>query len=161
MRRLSLLSVISALLITGLGAQTPLAPTFATLDQEIRDGVYGNVDALYVLRGGKPVVDQRYARDYREISRGRVSAIGCGEGCTDAAAMHHFNYFHPNWHPYFQGRPVHTLQSVTKSIAATVVGIAIERGEVAALDRPFLRYFKDRDLSRVDPRLHKATLQDC
>ena len=74
--------------------------------------------------------------------------------------MHEFNYFHPNWHPYYQGRDVHTLQSVTKSIAATVIGVALGRGEIAALDRPFLQYFKDRDLSRVDPRLHRATLDD-
>jgi CubicO group peptidase (beta-lactamase class C family) len=74
--------------------------------------------------------------------------------------MHEFNYLHPNWHPYYQGRDVHTLQSVTKSIAATVIGIALGRGEIASLDRPFLEFFKDRDLSRVDPRLRGATLAD-
>ena len=55
---------------------------------------------------------------------------------------------------------MHTLQSVTKSIAATVIGIALGRGEIRSLDRPFLQYFKDHDLSRVDPRLHRATLAD-
>jgi CubicO group peptidase (beta-lactamase class C family) len=136
------------------------AAPFAALDKEIRDGVYGNVDRLVVVRRGQAVFNQRYPRDYREISRGQVGPIGCGEGCTDASRMHEFNYFHPNWHPYYQGRDIHTLQSVTKSIAATVIGIAIGRSEVAALDRPFLQYFKDRDLSRVDPRLQRATLTD-
>jgi CubicO group peptidase (beta-lactamase class C family) len=136
------------------------AAPFAALDKEIRDGVYGNVDRVFVVRRGQAIFSQRYARDYREISRGRVGPLGCGEGCTDASRMHEFNYFHPNWHPYYQGRDVHTLQSVTKSIAATVIGMAIGRGDVAALDRPFLQYFKDRDLSRVDPRLHRATLDD-
>lgn len=136
------------------------AAAFAALDKEIRDGVYGNVDRLFVVRRGQAIVNQRYPRDYREISRGHVGPLGCGEGCTDASRMHEFNYFHPNWHPYYQGREVHTLQSVTKSIAATVVGIAIGRGDVAALDQPFLQYFKDRDLSRVDPRLQRATLAD-
>ena len=68
-------------------------------------------------------------------------------------AMHEFNYSTPTGIRTYQGRDVHTLQSVTKSIAATVIGIALGRGEIAALDRPFLQYFKDRDLSRAEPRL--------
>jgi CubicO group peptidase (beta-lactamase class C family) len=106
------------------------------------------------------VVDGRYPRDYTSISRGRVGPLGCGEGCTDKTWMHEFNYYHPNWHPFYQGRDVHTLQSVTKSIASTVVGIAIARGAPGALDRPFLEYLRDRDLSRVDPRLKRATVFD-
>src|SRR5262245_33143783 len=133
---------------------------FAALDKEIRDGAYGNVDRILVLRRGHAIVNQRYARDYKTISRGQVGPIGCGEGCTDASRMHEFNYFHPNWHPYYQGRDVHTLQSVTKSVAATVIGIAVGRGEADGLDRPFLQYFKDRDLLKVDPRLHRTTLAD-
>lgn len=159
------------------GAQAPLWPTsgwttatpasqglsvtrFAALDRDIRGGGFGNVDRLVVIKGGRLVVDERYPRDYREISRGRVGPLGCGEGCTDDARMHQFNYLHPTWHPYYQGRDVHTLQSVTKSIAATAIGIALGRGELGTLDRPFLEFFKDRDLSQVDPRLRRATLRD-
>ena len=47
--------------------------------------------------------------------------------------MHEFNYMHPDWHPYYKGRDIHTLQSVTKSMAATVVGIALRRGEIRSL----------------------------
>jgi CubicO group peptidase (beta-lactamase class C family) len=141
-------------------AQGLASAPFAVLDKEIREGVYGNVDRVLVVRRGHVIVNHRYARDYKTISRGQVGPLGCGEGCTDASRMHEFNYFHPNWHPYYQGRDVHTLQSVTKSIAATVIGIALGRGEIGALDRPFLTYFKDRDLSRVDSRLHRATLAD-
>ena len=130
------------------------------LDDQIRKDVYGYVDYLFVARGGRAVVNERYPRDYRAISRGRENAIGCGEGCADAAKMHQYNYFHPNWHPYHQGRPVHSLQSVTKSIAATVIGIAVGRGDVTGIDAPFLPYFKDKNLTRVDARLHRATLAD-
>src|SRR6185436_1353440 len=55
---------------------------------------------------------------------------------------------------------VHSLQSVTKSIAATLIGIALGRGEIAALDRPFVSFFQDRDLSRADARLRRSTLED-
>ena len=133
---------------------------FDALDHDIGSGVYGNIDRLLVIRNGHAVVNKRYARNYREISRGHSGPLGCGEGCTDKAAMHEFNYYHPNWHPYYQGRDVHTLQSVTKSVSATVIGISLGRGEIARLDMPFLTFFEAWDLSRVDARLRKATLDD-
>ena len=154
------LPLLVAISCAALAAQAPSTPTFASIDSDVRSGMFGNVDRLYVARKGAVVADFRYPRDYREISRGKVGPLGCGEGCTDSSRMHEFNYFHPNWHPYYQGRDVHTLQSVTKSIAATVIGIALGRGEIKSLDQPFLDYFRDRDLSRVDKRLAKATVAD-
>ena len=138
----------------------PQPAGLAALDRDARAGVYGNIDAIVVMRGGRAVFEQRYPRSYEEISRGRVGPLGCGEGCSDRVRMHEFNYYHPRWHPYYQGRDVHTLQSVTKSIAATVVGIALGRGHLRSLDQPFLEFFKDRDLARVDPRLRRASLRD-
>lgn len=130
------------------------------IDRAARDGAYGNIDAILVTRHGRLVADYRYERDYREISRGHDGPLGCGEGCDDPARLHQYNYFHPRWHPYFQGTSLHTLQSVTKSIAATVVGLALEDDEIASLDAPLLPFFEDRDLSGVDPRLRTATLRD-
>ena len=132
----------------------------AAIDRDVKAGVYGNVDHVFVAYRGTAIVDQRYPRDYREISKGRTSPIGCGEGCADPAWMHEFNYLHPNWHPYYQGRDVHTLQSVTKSVSATAIGVALGRKEIAGFDQPFLSFFKDRDLSKIDPRLRRATLDD-
>ena len=136
------------------------AVRLASLDTEIKAGAFGNVDRMVVVKGGRLVFDGRYARDYREISRGKAGPLGCGEGCTDPAWMHEFNYYHPNWHPYYQGRDVHSLQSVTKSIAATAIGIALGRGEIGSLDRPFLEFFKDRSLPGADPRLRRSTVRD-
>ena len=130
------------------------------LDREIAEGVYGNIDRVVVTRGNHLVLDRRYPRDYREISRGRKGPLGCGDGCTDPSAMDEYNYYHPNWHPFYQGRDVHTLQSVTKSIAATVIGIAKGRARIQRLDVPFVPFFERWNLSRVDPRLRRATLQD-
>ena len=132
----------------------------AAIDRDVKAGVYGNVDHVFVAYRGTAIVDQRYPRDYREISKGRTSPIGCGEGCADPAWMHEFNYLHPNWHPYYQGRDVHTLQSVTKSVSATAIGVALGRKDIAGFDQPFLSFFKDRDLSKIDPRLRRATLDD-
>ena len=136
------------------------AAALADLDRAAATGAYGHVDWLFVARGGTAVFDRRYERDYKTISRGRSGPIGCGEGCTDPAWMHEFNYLHPRWHPFYEGRDVHSLQSVTKSIAATVVATALHRGRIKGVDVPFLTFFKDRDLSKVDRRLQRATLAD-
>jgi CubicO group peptidase (beta-lactamase class C family) len=149
-------AVFELLLQTTSPAMTPLD----TIDRDIRSGVYGNVDRLYVVRKGEVIADRSYPRDYRAISHGRVGPLGCGDGCADETWMHEFNYFHPDWHPYYKGRDIHTLQSVTKSIAATVIGVALRRGEIRTLDQPFLEHFADEDLSRIDPRLRTATIAD-
>jgi CubicO group peptidase (beta-lactamase class C family) len=146
---------------TATPASVGLKPESLTaLDGEIKSGTFGNVDHLFVAYKGTAIFNERYARDYREISRGRKSPIGCGYGCADQSWMHEFNYLHPDWHPYYQGRDVHTLQSVTKSVAATVIGIAHGRKEITGFNQPLLSFFKDRDLSKIDPRLRRATLDD-
>lgn len=51
-------------------------------------------------------------------------------------------------------------QSVTKSVAATVIGAAISRGEIAGVEAPPLSFLDDYDLSGMDPRLRRASLED-
>lgn len=130
------------------------------LDDRIRAGDFGYVDRLVIVRNGQVVVDERYHNDYREISRGARSELGCGYGCSDPEWDHEYNYLHPDWHPYYQGGDVHTLQSVTKSVAATLIGIAIEQGAIGGVDSPLLTHLDGYDLSGVAPALHRATLQD-
>ena len=130
------------------------------LHRDVVGGTYGHVDRLLVIRRGRAVFDQRYSRDYAAISRGRRTAIGCGDGCADQSWMHEFNYLHPTFHPYYRGRDVHTLQSVTKSVAATVIGIALARKEISALDRPVRPIFADIPIPRQDPRLSRVTIAD-
>ncbi len=140
----------------GLNAQ-PLA----AFHQRIQAGDFGNVDRLLVIRNGYVVMNERYPRDYREISRGAQGALGCGEGaCPDPTAIHPYNYYHPDYHPYFQGRDLHTLQSVTKSMAATVIAAAIHQRLIASVDVNLLSFFEDYDVLRMDPRFEDATLAD-
>jgi CubicO group peptidase (beta-lactamase class C family) len=157
-----------------LAAQQPAAWPRATFEQQgmqpapilavvesARTGGFGNVDRLVVIRNGSLVLSERFGLDYRTISRGRRSYIGCGiDACTDSSQLHHFNYLHPDWHPYYQGRDVHTLQSVTKSVTSALFGVALARGELQSVETPLLSFFGSYDLSRVDPRLERATLAD-
>ncbi|MDF1505433.1 serine hydrolase [Roseisolibacter sp. H3M3-2] len=138
-------------------AQTPLA----ALVERIRAGTHGNVDHLLVLRGDSTLVDERFARDYAAISRGHRTPIGCGsDACPDSAAVHPYNYLHPRYHPWWQGGDLHTLQSVTKSVAATLIGVARQRGQIKDESVPLLSFFEGYDLRAADPRLRRATLAD-
>lgn len=153
-------TALALVVVLAQAAPAPELPgTLAALDRDVAAGRYVHVDHIVIIRDGRTVFDRPYARDYRAISRGRVSDIGCGEGCAEPAWNHEFNYLHPAWHPFYQGRDVHTLQSVTKSIAATVVGIALA-GTPGALDRPFMEFLPGRAPANADPRLARATLRD-
>lgn len=59
-----------------------------------------------------------------------------------------WNAADPDFHPWWRGGSVHTLQSVTKPVAATVVGVAIERGDIAG-DTEGGLYLEPRDLARI------------
>ena len=126
-----------------------------------QSGTFGNADRLVVIRNGKLLLDERFPRDYREISRGKRTPLGCGiDACKDSSEINPYNYFHPTFHPFWQGSSMHTLQSVTKSVAATVIGVAMQRGEIKSVQTPLLSFFGKYNLTKVDPRLQKATLAD-
>jgi len=150
----------------GWAASTPqsqkLDPApLAALDHDLASGTYGHVDRLVVVRNGYLVVSRRYDNDYRAISRGRRDALGCGtDACEGWSGQSDFNYYDPDRHPYYQGRDIHTLQSITKSVTSALIGIAIGRGAIPSVDAPLLSFLEGYDLSKVDPRLHSATLAD-
>jgi len=139
-----------------------LAPeTFASLTARIRTGEFGYVDRLLVVHDGWLIVNERFANNYRAISRGARSPLGCGvDACTGPADSHQYNYLHPDWHPFYQGHEIHTLQSVTKSVASALIGVAIHRGEIPGVEAPVLSFLGDYDVSRADRRLRRATLAD-
>jgi len=123
------------------------APLLA-LDSAVKSGEFDNVDRLVVVRNGKLVLSQSYDVDYRQISSGFDMR------------PHQFNYQHPDWHPYYMGRDVHSLQSVTKSVTSALIGIAIGSGEIPGVDVPVLQLLEDYDVEVPDERLATATLED-
>ena len=118
------------------------------LDRQVRAGAFDNVDRLVVLRNGKLVMSERYPRDYRSISAGFDMR------------PHQFNYQHPDWHPFYMGTQLHSLQSVTKSVTSALIGIAIGRGDLPEVGTPLLPLLADYDTSGTDARLAAATLED-
>ncbi len=135
---------------------------WAALDSAIVAGRHGHVDRVLVLRGGRIVYDRAYARDYRTIAAGARAFIGCGPGACDGADIPAtYNYFDPATHPFRAGTDLHSLQSVTKSVIATVLAAAQQAGVVrATADTPFLSLLGDAARWAGDPRLQRATLAD-
>jgi hypothetical protein len=126
------------------------------LHEAIADGRYGLVDRFLVVRDGFLVLNERYARDYQAASRGKRSAIGCGwESCRDSSAIHEFNYLHPEFHPWYRGRDLHTLQSATKSIAATVSAPRLP-GRDPGVEAPLLSFLRTT-ICPASIRAHHAT----
>jgi CubicO group peptidase (beta-lactamase class C family) len=113
------------------------------LEREIAAGKYGYIDGVLLIRHGRIGFEQHFAHDYR--------ALFVGKG-----APWIYNYYDPDWHPFYQGTALHTLQSVSKSVTSTLVGIAIERGEIPDVNVAVMPYFAP---FRVAPDARRDSLR--
>lgn len=127
----------------------------ATLDQDIASGKHGYVDSLLVIRRGKAVYERTYRHDYDRIY-GELSRI---KGPLNPDPKGQFNYYNPDWHPYYRRGDLHTLQSVTKTVTSILIGVATSRKEFTDLDTPVLRFFDASKVSNVDDRKRRLTLR--
>lgn len=62
-------------------------------------------------------------------------------------------YFYP-----YDGRTVHDLASVTKSVMTTLIAIAADQGQLE-LDRPMVSFFPDRTIANRDARKEAITVR--
>lgn len=122
--------------------------TLEALDREFAAGTHGQVTGLLVIRHGKVVFDRTYDHDFDKLFEGRDPVRGP------------YNYFDPDWHPYYMHGPLHTMQSVSKSVTSTLVGIAIGRGELPPVTTKVLPLFNDFRAPAADPRRDAMTLED-
>jgi len=127
------------------------------LDADIAGGKYGLVDSLLVLRCGTAVFDKSYKHDYGQIYGERAKK----EGPLNHDLQGPYNYFSTNFHPYYQGGGMHTMQSVTKTVTSVTIGIARTRDEfTASLDTPIVKYFEAKKIANLDARKKRITIRD-
>jgi len=86
-----------------------------------------------------------------------ASAQGGARNAHDVTGP--FNYFNPWWHPYYRGGDLHTLQSVTKTVASVVFGVAITRGDFKSIDVPVLSFFDTTKVANIDDRKRHMTVR--
>lgn len=133
------------------------AAVFDSIDAEIRDGRYGNIDRLVVIRHGKLVLDKSYARDYERLYGDSARSTTALNNSRDRTGP--FNYFNSWWHPTYRRGSLHTLQSVTKTVASAVIGVAVTRGDFPSLDTPILQYWDTSTVANVDDRKRRIRIR--
>ena len=63
------------------------------------------------------------------------------------------------WPPYDQGDK-HTVELITKSMVGTLVGIAIDRGEIESVDQKMVDFFPETTLENMDDQKAAISLQN-
>ncbi len=119
----------------------------ATLGDGLAEG-HGNIDDMLVIRNGHVVYERHYERDYTHMNDGTGQAPGL------------YNYYDPQWHPYSEGSDLHTMQSVTKSVASALIGIAIGRGEISSVDAKVVDFLEGYEIANLDEWKRAMTLRD-
>ena len=129
----------------------------AALGAALARGKYSLVDSFQVFRCGKVVYERQYSHDYSKIYQKQVGV----RGPLNAHLTGPYNYFDPAFHPYYQSTDLHTMQSISKTVTATVIGIALARGDFkSGLDTPVLTWFDAASVKNVDERKRRMTLRD-
>ncbi len=128
----------------------------AAFDADLASGKYGLVDSMLILRCGKAVYEKNYSHDYGQIYGERAKK----EGPLNHDLNGPYNYFNTNFHPYFHGSDMHTMQSVSKTITSITYGIAKTHNDfTASLDSPIMQYFGGHKIANLDERKKKITIR--
>jgi CubicO group peptidase (beta-lactamase class C family) len=129
----------------------------AAFDADIGGGKYGLVDSMLVLRCGTAVYDKSYAHDYVQIYGERAKK----EGPLNHDPHGPYNYFSTEFHPFYQGSNMHTMQSVSKTVTSITIGIARTRNEfTASLDAPIVPLLGIKKIQNLDDRKKRITVRD-
>jgi CubicO group peptidase (beta-lactamase class C family) len=139
-------------------AAVGLAPApLAALDADFTSGKIPLIDSFLVARCGAIAYERSYTHDYATIYKKEAHE----RGPLNPHLTGPYNYFDPDWHPYFHGTSAHSMQSVSKTVTATVIGIAIARGDFkASLDTPVLQFFDVRRVKNIDDRKRRMKLRN-
>jgi CubicO group peptidase (beta-lactamase class C family) len=123
------------------------AAALSALDQEFASGSRGQITGMLVIRHGRVVFDKSYSHDFDKLFEGRDPIRGP------------YNYYDPDWHPFYRHGPLHTMQSVSKSVTSALVGIAIGRGELPPVETRVMPLFEGVPAAGSDPRRADMTLE--
>ncbi len=133
------------------------AKVLDSIDTEIRAGAYGLIDRLLVIRHGQIAYDRSYKQNYDSAYADSVHINGA-LNAHDLTGP--YNYYNSWWHPYYRRGDLHSLQSVTKTIASVIIGTAVTRGDFPSINRPVLSFFDAAKIANVDERKQRMTVRN-
>ncbi len=128
----------------------------AELDADITSGNYGHVDGMLVIRHGRVAFERSYTTDYDRAygeEAKRPSTLNASHPTGP------YNYFNPWWHPFYRRGDLHSLQSVTKTVASVVIGVAVRRGDFPDIDTPAIQFFDTTRIASLDDRKRRMTIR--
>ena len=126
-------------------------------DADIASGKYTMTDSFRIFRCGTEVFARQYRHDYGQV----YAKEGKTKGPLNARLTGRYNYFDTEWHPFYHGTDLHTMQSVSKTVTSIIFGVAITRGDFkAALNTPVLKYFDVAKVKNVDDRKRHMTIEN-
>src|SRR5215471_1836368 len=127
-----------------------------SFDADLARGKYMLIDSFQVFRCGAEIFARNYVHDYGQIYGKQAKT----RGPLNARLTGPYNYFDPDWHPFYHGTDMHTMQSVSKTITSVIFGVAITRGDFKAiLNTPVLNFFDVARVKNVDDRKRRMTLK--
>src|SRR6266436_143346 len=128
----------------------------AAFDADLAGGKYGLVDSMLVLRCGTAVYDKSYPHDYGQIYGERAKK----EGPLNHDLHGPYDYFSTEFHPFYRGSEMHTMQSVSKTVTSITFGIARMRNEfTASLDAPIVQFLGGHKIANLDDRKKRITMR--
>jgi CubicO group peptidase (beta-lactamase class C family) len=131
--------------------------TLKNLDADIASGKYALTDSFRVFRCGTEVFARQYQHDYGRVYAKETKT----KGPLNARLTGRYDYFDTEWHPFYHGTDLHTMQSVSKTVTSIIFGVAITRGDFkASLETPVLKYFDAAKVKNVDDRKRHITVEN-
>lgn len=124
--------------------------------EDLRSGRYGLVDHFLLIRHGRVVVDEKFVRDYGSIAATVRPDEKVGINTRDPQ----YDYDNTDFHPYYDGTDLHSLQSVTKSVTSAALGLALDAEYIEGIDVPVLPFFEEYEFDNSDPRKAAISLAD-
>jgi CubicO group peptidase (beta-lactamase class C family) len=131
--------------------------TLKNFDADIASGKYPLMDSLRVFRCGAEVFARQYQHDYSQIYAKEAKI----RGPLNARLTGRYNYFDTEWHPFYHGTDLHTMQSISKTVTSIIIGVAITRGDFkASLETPVLKYLDVAKVEHVNDYKRHMTVEN-
>jgi len=133
-----------------------------SLNFKLEKGIYGYIDEVFISKNDSIIFHNKFNLNYPTISKNKKGKMGCGSNmCEDSSEITTYNYYHPKYHPYYINSDLHTLQSITKSVASTIIGTAIQNHDLKGVHTNVYQFFRDYSLSdSIKRHLESTTLEN-
>ena len=131
------------------------------LHEEFKNGAHGYIDSFLVIRNKHLIFEEYYENDYGLLTKNRrTEQAEIMQKNYGDKARPIYNYYDPEWHPFFKQTNLHTIQSVSKSVTSALIGIAIKRGEIPDIDTKISVYFPGHKAHFNEPLKQSITIRD-